>query len=409
MAIKLVTGVPGSGKSYYAVNHILTKYFEWNDELDTYESIGQVVIITDIEGLRLEHYTLDYMLERYQCKLEEFFTVPVQERLTEDFPDHHIVYLLDEIQRRFPAGYRNTDVLYYFQWHRHLGHDVYLMAQTSESVCKHIVALIEFEIKAVRESVKLGKVFKYYFMAGDLKVDEKTIPHNKKVFGLYKSFKKDDQGDKPKPLKKLIVSTVIVVFCMIGLCYCSYRGIRGSIAENIDTGQSQSANKPQINNRLKQLQRQTGSEGNAPRSASGREADASPGSVAPSVPGPVDLSEENLHLIQCGGLWVGRDLVAVQLFGKLIHVRDLPYAIAEDVPGAKVQVLVPGDVLAQVKTILPAGSRDLYRGGDGRLHSVGHGQQLSARSTAVNDGEDDNGVSSIDPPANGYYTVNRDM
>jgi hypothetical protein len=405
MAIKLVTGVPGSGKSYYAVNHILTKYFEWNDELDTYDNKGQVVIITDIEGLRLEHYALDYMLERYQCKLEEFFTVPVQERLTEDFPEQHVVYLLDEIQRRFPAGYRNTDVLYYFQWHRHLGHDLYLMAQTSESVCKHIVALIEFEIKAVRESVKLGKVFKYYFMAGDLKVDEKTIPHNKKVFGLYTSFKKDDQGDKPKPLKKLIVSTVIIVFCMIGLCYCSYKGIRGSIAENIDTDQSQPANKPQINNRLKQLQQQTGPEADAPRSASGREADASPGSVAPPAPDLVDLSEENLHLVQCGGLWVGQNLVAVQLFGKLIQVRDLPYAIAEDVPGSKVQVLVPGEVLAQVQPLLPAGSRDLYRGADGGLRSVGHGQRVSSRTTD-NDVADD-GISTIDPPANGYYTVNR--
>lgn len=372
MAIKIVSGVPGSGKSYYAVNHVVTKHYKWCDDEDAYIAKHKLLLITNIDDLRLEHWSLESMLEKYGVGIEEFFTVPFMEKLALDFPDHRVVIMLDEAQRQFPAGYRNTDVLYYFQWHRHLGHDVYLMVQTVESLCKHIVALIEFEIKAVRESVKMGKNFKYNFMAGDLQVGEKSLSHNNKIFGLYTSFKKEDKGDKVNPLRKAVIKLAVLLVVILVICVFAYKSIRSTIVGDAQAdpvqGQQHIEEPKNISSSVHTLP------GSGKRSGSGREADARSAFHAQARKLPVkEIS--TLHPVGCGGLWVGQRLVAVQLFGDLVTVRDLPYNFTQNAEDQKVTVYVPSEVLAQVQPLLPAGAQDLYRDESGGLNPVGSGSR----------------------------------
>lgn len=367
MAIKIVSGVPGSGKSYYAVNHCVTKHYDWDDNLDEYKPKHPILLITNIDDLRLPHWSLDTILENYNVSLEEFFTVPFMEKLAEDYPEHRVVIMLDEVQRHFPAGYRNTDVLYYFQWHRHLGHDIYLMCQTVESVCKHIVALIEFEIKAVRDSLKAGNYFVYNFMAGDLQVGDKKLFHDKKIFGLYTSFKAEDKGEKLNPLRKVIIRTVLVLVVALVCCFFAYKGImRGIGGSNVsaDTGQSH----PQRGQKTPPQQKSGFLPGG--RSGSARQGDT--GLTALEEKKSV-VPVRSFHPVGCGGMWVGRKLIAVQLFGEMVPIGKLAYTWNADFDARIVTVYVPGEVLAQVQPLYQAGASDLYRDGTGKLTPVGAG------------------------------------
>ena len=58
MAIRVIEGVPGAGKTYYAVHHLCGKYFDWSADLGEYQSkvnpddTRKLVVVTNIDRLR---------------------------------------------------------------------------------------------------------------------------------------------------------------------------------------------------------------------------------------------------------------------------------------------------------------------------------------------------------------------
>ena len=56
--LKVVDGVPGSGKSYFMVQY-LSKFFTYDKFYETFHIKDSYLIISNIEGLRIPHMVLD--------------------------------------------------------------------------------------------------------------------------------------------------------------------------------------------------------------------------------------------------------------------------------------------------------------------------------------------------------------
>lgn len=143
MAIYSVTGKPGSGKSFWAVHHLVTKYFNWNEIHREFLPKFGAALVTNLDKLRLDHYELDEMIDK-AGGVNKFFTVDYQREVLKRFI--RIVYIIDEAGKYFPPGFKDEKVLFFFQYHRHLGIDVYLISVGLQDVLANgLVRLIEKE------------------------------------------------------------------------------------------------------------------------------------------------------------------------------------------------------------------------------------------------------------------------
>ncbi|WP_096892983.1 zonular occludens toxin domain-containing protein [Candidatus Scalindua japonica] len=77
---------------------------------------------------------------------------------------------------------------FFFQMHRHLGCDIYLITQDVRCLARELQQLAEYVIKAVRGSNSIGKSFTYKFYSGDECFKTKRIKQDQKVFGMYRSM-----------------------------------------------------------------------------------------------------------------------------------------------------------------------------------------------------------------------------
>ncbi|MBW2635708.1 MAG: DUF2075 domain-containing protein, partial [Deltaproteobacteria bacterium] len=162
MAIRVITGVPGSGKTYLAVHHLLENYFKWSKDRQEYikkPNFEDLTIITNIDGFMLDHINLNDALKKANVNIETFFTKDYQEKITEKY--NKIIYIIDEAQQYFHRRFYNKDVFYYFEYHRHLGHDIYIVTQDRLLIPKDLYLLAELELRAVKRSLSLGGELKY--------------------------------------------------------------------------------------------------------------------------------------------------------------------------------------------------------------------------------------------------------
>lgn len=211
MAIRLITGVPGSGKSYYAVRHLRNTYCEYNKEEKTWYLKKGYTIITNIDCLLIEHLDLDDVLKKCNKTIGEFFTEPYQQSITKKYPK--IIYFLDEAQKFFPRRNKyNEQTWFYFQYHRHLGHDVYLMSQDARTLPVELTCLSEFEIRACPRTLSVFGELKYNIKAGGEIIDRKIIKKDKNVFKLYKSMDADESEKLKNPFKKWFI-----LFAVLGV------------------------------------------------------------------------------------------------------------------------------------------------------------------------------------------------
>lgn len=205
MAIRLITGVPGSGKTYYAVNHLLENYCKFDDKKQEYVLKNDHTIITNIDSLTLPHINLDDALSKSGKNIHDFFQVPYQEKISLKYKK--IIYLLDEAQRFFP--YRNkigSETWFYFEYHRHLGHDVYIITQDKKLMAQNITLLAENELRAAKRTFSLLGEFRYLLKCDNEIIDRITIRSKKNVFDVYKSFEAQASEKIKNPFKKYIIS-----------------------------------------------------------------------------------------------------------------------------------------------------------------------------------------------------------
>jgi hypothetical protein len=218
MAVRIITGVPGSGKTNYAVQHLLNSYFQWDEGTDGWKLTEEnLLIISNIDGFP---YSISLQDEFDKCGgMENFFKYEYQAMI---FPEKKVVYLIDEAQHLFPFTCRNVEMFLYFQKHRHLGHDVYLITQDADLLAKGLRALAEYHIEAQRRSYSLAGEFRYRFVDPITKDVWKTkvLKRDRRVFAFYRSMETTETEKlKSVPIRQIGICVALFAFLAVAMGY----------------------------------------------------------------------------------------------------------------------------------------------------------------------------------------------
>ena len=211
MAIRIIEGKIGSGKTYYAVNHVFREYFKWCDKTDSWvlkNTDVELKIYTNIKKMKIGH-DLNLAIEE-AGGLNPFFTVEYQEKFCENFS---VIYIIDEAQSHdlFHRTYKDRHVFTFFQTSRHMGIDIYLITQDTQCLAKELRSLAEYHIVAVQRTKTIGNLFTYKFYAGKDCYKTKRIKKDNKVFSLYRSMiEKEAEKINSAVLKYIIMFVVII-------------------------------------------------------------------------------------------------------------------------------------------------------------------------------------------------------
>jgi len=212
MSLFLITGLPRSGKSYYAVWYIATKYFDRskNGEFTLKKEFADLKIISNIDSLKLPHESLIDVLSKYPSATH-FFSYENQQKVAEKYPK--TIYLVDEPQFYFPFNFKDTKVFNWIQLHGHFGQDIYFITQDKKNLPFGITSLAEQEIKALPKTSSLffGRDLWYNFIAGDTIVDKKFKFKRSWVFKLYKSESSKSVEKTRNPFLKYMVLLLLVL------------------------------------------------------------------------------------------------------------------------------------------------------------------------------------------------------
>lgn len=214
MALYGVGGKPGSGKSFWVVHHMVTKYFSWDKIHGEWVRKFPVEICSNIDDLRLDHFVLDEMIEKSGKDgkggtVETFFTVDYQRSLLKRFP--RILYLIDEAGKYFPKSFKGADVLYFFQYHRHLGIDIYLISSALEDVSPGLLRLMEFRLLAKERSRRVLNEFRYEKYIGGIRAGSTVLKGEARIFHLYKSMLSDETEKIPSVTRRYAVYVLCFV------------------------------------------------------------------------------------------------------------------------------------------------------------------------------------------------------
>lgn len=212
MAIRIIDGKPGSGKSFYAVNHLLKNYYKEDREIFIPDK--EITLISNIDGLKLKHIDLKTIASQYGG-YDVFFSHKTQEQLKEKYGN--IIYVIDEAQKLFRKNYKNDDVFFWFEYHRHLGQDIYLLVQNIKKLAFDIHVLAEYSVYACPRIRSMAGEFRYKWMDENTVIKTETIRPKKKIFAQYKSMNLKETEKIRNPVMKSFVITVLVVFCLWGI------------------------------------------------------------------------------------------------------------------------------------------------------------------------------------------------
>lgn len=216
----IVNGIPGSGKTYLMMHIFTTTYYKKSDDnewiiKENPDNNLPYTIITNIDGLKLPHLNLDEVIKKSGKNILDFFTDTYQKKVAEKHPN--LVYVIDECQRYFDHKINNrTDVLYFFEWHRHLGLDIYLISQTYKRINRNIQGLEYKRYQATSRLMSIFGEFTYSIYSGKEQADKKIVRKNKELFTLYKSRERNEQKKSKNPLIKYFwIALILGIFSFV--------------------------------------------------------------------------------------------------------------------------------------------------------------------------------------------------
>jgi len=220
--IRFITGVPGSGKTYYAVNHI---YKAVNDpkQKDKYR-----IIYTNINQFdfgisdKIKPYNHDAIYARI-CRLHKHYKKKATDakliKMARRFEIYKALFVIDEAHNIFDV--KNPVLVWWLSYHRHLYQDIDLITQNLSLIESKYKGFTEYFIRALPQSLRLFQKNFTYRLYIDSRMTQKgragteKIKFNSEVFKLYHS------GDKLKTKnivkQYLVISTLFLI--PLGLLY----------------------------------------------------------------------------------------------------------------------------------------------------------------------------------------------
>ena len=234
MALRVISGVPGAGKSYYAVTHIISKYCVPFG--DVYHLKKNYIIVTNIEGLLLPTIDLAAAVKK-SGSIEQFFTQAVQKKVTEKYQSEgkKVVYIIDEAQQYFHRRFYDRDVFSFFESHRHYGLDIYLLTQNSNLLPKDLISLVEIEIRAVPRTLSIAG-FNYLRKSNKDIIGREFLRKKRSIFGMYKSMSGEETEKIKTPYLKYCIPVVVLFVLGFYLLSGSFFGRAVKEKVGIDVG-----------------------------------------------------------------------------------------------------------------------------------------------------------------------------
>lgn len=197
--ITFLTGVPGSGKSYYAVDKIYNNFSNdkeaIRDKKATFENC-----YTNINEFNFDKVENTFFLDfdDLKIKLTELHKLykdkNPDEVLIEKCKEYNILntlFVVDEAHNFFDV--KDMVLVWWLSYHRHLFHEIILITQNLALIESKYKSFSEFFYKAFPQSLTLFKThFKYnVYCSSRMSLNSKTgtvkIKRNQKVFEIYKS------------------------------------------------------------------------------------------------------------------------------------------------------------------------------------------------------------------------------
>jgi len=258
MAIVFITGTPGAGKSYYAVKRIVEDL-----KKDTN------LVVSNIDGLdraKLSFYlgkevnnlwTLDEFLATALsfCNMHydgnyrnAFLTVLnvdywkrfILPKLFGELGYRKVLFYLDEFQSIIDEDTELTQLQkFFFDYHRHLGLDFFIITQSIQRMNKAIRNLVEIELRLINLRIfGISSMVVLKTIIGGVPVKKTVIKYDPKIFALYRSALVEHmKGVKGKPPVMLFVALAAALFAIIQLG--SYVKAHGGIIPKPNVSQSQ--------------------------------------------------------------------------------------------------------------------------------------------------------------------------
>jgi len=227
--VTLVTGFPGSGKSYYAIfliYNILSLVDKMSDTID--------VIYTNINGVKFDYFP-DSKIQFKKFNDSEFYLYLVELHtlyelnknddsvddklieLSKEKGYHNALIVFDECHDFFSAPDKYK--IFWLTYHRHLYHEIILLTQNKTLINTKYRAIPEIFVEAQPRSKKIinnSLTYKKYASFSMRKTDlfgKDVLKARQEVFNLYQSGNKSNQKSIISKYIKLILIFVIIVFC----------------------------------------------------------------------------------------------------------------------------------------------------------------------------------------------------
>ena len=218
-----LTGVPGSGKSYYLVRYaesVKNKIDLKTNELVYYKIVHNISGYKNGVFVDFGETYLPKIVELNQYFLSVKKSVDKDQLLikkAEELGLYHILLIVDECHLYFVNDYSDKGkqqyyaLLWFISYHRHLFVDMVLATQNLSLVDYKFKAFAEYFVKAVPSSLRfsLFNKFKYIYypdskMWNDTKYKVEQIKPEKRIFDLYTS------GDSVKK-QKVFLPTLLII------------------------------------------------------------------------------------------------------------------------------------------------------------------------------------------------------
>lgn len=201
--IQLITGVPGSGKTCLCLKLLTEKYYNYDSKHDYFylkPENQNITLITNIDSLTLPHLNLNSLFQQHGLTFESFFNYDYQKKVSKKYS--RIIYILDEAQQFLNRKLLNT---LYFDMHRHLDHQIYLITQDFKKIHYDITSLIEFEYRLTKRTFSIMGEFRYLVKSSGTVFETRSFRPPKNIFKLYKSFiSNTNQPKRKNPILKYI-------------------------------------------------------------------------------------------------------------------------------------------------------------------------------------------------------------
>lgn len=242
MSISFITGIPGSGKTYYAVHHLYKSFIEpMKNENKKEDKKGLFYFLfgakeetrtydycyTNINEFnfsicdKIKLYEHDIIYEKLKILYSLYLNKADDKTLIEKAKELKIfnsLFIIDECHNFYDK--EDEVLVWFFTYHRHLYIDIYMITQDLTLVESKYKTIAEFFFQALPNSKKINtKVFKYrqylsYRMYQKDIVGNFSLPAKNEVFALYTSGAKNNSKSIVNRFIRFSIFLFVVTFLL---------------------------------------------------------------------------------------------------------------------------------------------------------------------------------------------------